>query len=138
MLAWIPLIGWSFVAALEKARFRPIIQEISGQLLARPDTVEHWQASEKFKSLGQPLRSLIASEFGWPNDHFLPEDPFVIVFWAHRDGLDQVFVIQTIEKESGIEITADDLKALWRDGTFGDFVKLIASRILKVGAAVRP
>jgi hypothetical protein len=129
ILIWIPLIGWPFCGALQEERFRPIIAEIEGQLLARPETDQYWETCAGFEDLSRRLRGLIATEFHWPNDHFLPDDPFEIVFWDHGVSMDGIWTIQCIEEEFGIEISADDLMPLWQGGTLGDFVAIIASRI---------
>ena len=128
ILAWIPLIGWTFAHVLQEERFRPIIAEIERQLLARPETDQYWETYDEFGCLNRRLRKLIATEFHWPNDRFLPDDSFEIVFWDHGVSMDDLWTIQCIEEEFGIEISADDLMPVWQGGTLGEFVTLVALR----------
>jgi len=127
ILMRIPILGWAFGSALEQDRFRPMVREIERQLLARPDTTSFWGAPSPRQQAGQRLRPIFADEFGWPNDHFLPEDPFGIVFWAHQDGLDDVSAIQKIEKTFNVSLPIPALEGLWRHGTLGDFIELLLS-----------
>ena len=121
----IPFLGWSLAAALEQSRFRPMVQEVERQLRARPDTTNNWGAPSPRQEVSRRLRPILADEFGWPNDHFLPDDPFGIVFWAHRDGLDDVLAIQQIEKLFAVSIPIAALEELSRHGTLGEFVDLL-------------
>ena len=125
ILMWIPILGWGLAAALEKARFRPMVREIERQLRARPDTTHYWGTQSPQQEVGQRLRPVLADEFGWPNDHFLPDDPFGIVCWAHLDGLDDVFAIQHIEELFDVALPVPALERLWQHGTLGEFVDLL-------------
>jgi hypothetical protein len=127
ILTRIPILGWPFAATLEQDRFRPIVHEIERQLRERSDTTSFWGDPGARQDTAKHLRRILADEFGWPNDYFLPDDPFGIVFWAHCDGLDDVSAIQRIEKVYAISLPIPELEHLWQHGTLGEFVDLVLS-----------
>jgi acyl carrier protein len=127
LLMWLPIIGWTVAAALEKARFRPMVRTIDQQLRERPDTSEQWGSDPRRQEISATVRSLIAEELGWPNDHFIPDDPFGIAFWGHQDGLDDVSAAMRIEKQFGFRLPDSEWERFWCHGTLGEFVdRLIA------------
>ena len=122
-LMWLPIIGWTFAAALEQARFRPMVRTIEQQLRERPDTSEHWGADPRRQEIAAAVRSLIAEELGWPNDHFIPEDPFGIAFWGHQQGCEDVQTIMRIEEHFSFRFPDSEWERFWRHGTLGEFVE---------------
>lgn len=104
-----------------------MVNDIERQLRARPDTAAWWGLGGQKQKLGQLLRPLLAAHFGWPNDHFLPDDLFRFVFWAHQDALDAESAIEQIEKTFGVTVSDADLERIAPSGTLGDFVDLISS-----------
>ncbi len=121
-LMWLPFIGWAFAAALVQARFRPMVRSIEQQLRERPDTSELWGSEPRRRELSSAVRTLIEEEFGWPNDHFIPDDPFGIACWGHEDGLDAVSAVTRIKKEFGFHQPDSEWERLWFHGTLGEFV----------------
>jgi hypothetical protein len=63
---------------------------------------------------------LIQENYQWPNDHFLPADPFDIVCLIPWDDLDIVELVMSLEEHLGV--TLDDAKALSWEGTTLDGV----------------
>lgn len=117
-----PIIGWAFASALEQARFRPMVRSIECQLRERSDTAGQWGSDPKRREVSTSFRRLIAEEFGWPNDHFVPGDPFGIACWGHRDGMDNVSAVMRIEKEFCFQQPDFEWERLWLHGTLGEFV----------------
>ena len=125
-LMWLPIIGWTFAAMLEQARFHPIVRSIEQQLRDRPDTSQLWGADPRRQRVSSAIRKIAEEECGWPNDRFIPADPFDIVFWGHTDGLDDVSAVMRIEKEFGLNLP-DSERLRWQ-GTLGELVdRLIAN-----------
>ena len=127
ILLRIPFLGWPFAAALEQARFRPMVHSIERQLRERPETSGEWPPNPRQQEICSALRRLIKEEFGWPNDHFIPTDPFGIAFWAHQDGLDDVSAVQRMEQEFGLRVPATKWEHLWSNGTLGELLELLVA-----------
>lgn len=125
ILLWIPFLGWPFAASLQDERFRPLVRCIEQQLLGRPDTSELWPTDPLRQKLSSALRRLIKEEFGWPNDHFIPADPFGIALWAHQDGLDDVSAVRRIEQEFGYQMPDSEWERFWCHGTLGEFLDIL-------------
>lgn len=124
-LAWIPVLGWTLARALEQARFRPLVQSIKQQLRNRGDTSELWGPEPGRQRASATLRRILQEEFGWINDHFIPEDPLDIVCWAHRDGLDGASFITRLEQAFGISLTDADWERVSHDGSLNDLLRLL-------------
>lgn len=102
-----------------------MILSIERQLLARPDPSDLWGRDPRRRELSLAVRTLIKEEFGWPNDHFIPDDPFGIACWAHRDSLDCVFAAQCIEKQFGFQQSSSKWERLYDHGSVGEFVEML-------------
>jgi acyl carrier protein len=127
-LMWLPIIGWTFAAMLEQARFRPMVRSIEQQLRERPNTSELWGGDTGRQQISAAIRKIAMEELGWPNDHFIPADPCSIVFWGHHDGLDSVSVVMRIEKQFGCDLSDSESERLRTHGTLGELVdRLIAN-----------
>jgi len=101
----IPVIGWAIAGHLWGKRTLPIVEEITQLLLARPKPEPQiWGNNPKRVKLGLYLSRVIQEEMSWINDHFIPDDPARVVFWAHEDGLDVEFAVLRIEEELEIQI----------------------------------
>jgi len=125
---WLPIIGWTFAAMLEQARFQPIVRSIEQQLCERPDTSQLWGADPDRQRISSAIRKIAQEECGWPNDRFIPADPLDIVLWGHKDGLDNVSAVMRIEKEFGFSLPDSDSERPRWGGTLGELVdRLIAN-----------
>ncbi len=119
---WLPLIGWECAATLERARFAPLVRSIEEQLLERSHTSGLWGADTRRQRVSSTVRKIAREELGWPNDHFIPGDPCAIVFWGHKDGLDDVSAVMRIEKELDVDLSDAESERLMRHGTLGELV----------------
>jgi len=88
MWSRIPLLGWFISGRLYVKRVSPVVQEIKTQLEARPIFPStEWGSNPRRLEMARGIRRIIRDQMGWPNDHFIPDDPMDIVCWAHEDGL---------------------------------------------------
>ncbi|MCW3097797.1 MAG: hypothetical protein JWL77_3415 [Chthonomonadaceae bacterium] len=69
----------------------------------------------------------IQEEYEWRNDHFLPGDPFDIVFLMPWDDLEIVEVIMECEDHLGIEIKNEDALA-WSGTMLGNVVDTLLAK----------
>ena len=127
-LMWLPIIGWTLAAMIEQARFHPMVRSIEQQLRDRPDTSQFWGADPRRQRVSSAIRKIAEKECGWPNDHFIPADPLDLVFWGHKDGLDDVSAVMRIEKEFGFDLPDSESERRRWQGTLGELVdRLIAN-----------
>lgn len=71
------LLGIPVVGPQEKA-----FAHISKQLSERdPKCLVAWGSDCRRQQLAMSCSKILKSEFGWPNAHFLPTDPFEIICW---------------------------------------------------------
>jgi hypothetical protein len=118
----IPLLGWWIASSMWAKRARPVEQEIEKQLLSRPETNPAlWGDNPRRVKLGQYISKIVKQEMGWPNDHFIPEDVFEIVFWSHHDALDIDEAILNVEDHLNIKIQENDVQR-WVGKTLGELV----------------
>jgi len=101
------------------------VREIEAQLKGRPDTSRAWADNPERQETAERICQLIRDDFNWPNDHFIPDDPLFIVWWAHTDGLDGSIAKLDVEKAFRVKLFDEDLVRLWHDGTLGDFVDFV-------------
>ena len=73
-----------------------------------------WGADERRLQFARWLCKATKDEIGWPNDHFHPDDPVRLAFWAYDDGLDIDFLLMAIEEEIGGKVTDADCAKLER------------------------
>ena len=69
---------------------------------------------------------LIKEKYDWPNDHFIPNDPFDIVFQIPWDDLDIIEVIMRCEEDLEIEIKDEEAQE-W-GGALGDIVDFLVAK----------
>jgi hypothetical protein len=125
---WLPIIGWTFAARLEQARFRPMVHSIEQQLRDRPDTSPLWGADPGRQRVASAVRKIAQEECGWPNDRFIPADPLDIVLWGHKDGLDSVSAEMRIEKDFGFRFPDSGSERPRRGGTLGELVNRLLAK----------
>jgi acyl carrier protein len=127
-LMWLPIIGWTFAAMLEQARFQPMVRSIEQQLRDRPDTSQLWGAEPDRQRVSSTMRKIAQEECGWPNDRFIPADPLDIVLWGHKDGLDSVSAVMRIEKEFSFRFPDPGAERSRREGTLGELVDRLLAK----------
>ena len=121
----IPILGWMIASRMWGDRTRPIVKKIECQLKSRSEPESGlWGESAAKIALARFVCHVAAEEMGWPNDHFIPEDPAGIVFWAHDDGLDVTFAVTKIEDHLGIKLEDAAVEA-WFHQTLGEVVEFV-------------
>lgn len=103
--ALVPLLGWAIAGSLWDKRTRPIVVSIESQLNERQEPESAvWGEDTSRREVALIVCRVVWKQLGWPNDHFIPEDPAAVVFWAHKDGLDVESAVMHLEDELGVRI----------------------------------
>lgn len=95
---------------------------LNRQLLARPrpDPLVWGEDPLRIK-MGLLVCKRIQTNYAWPNDHFLPEDPFKTITLLPWDDLDIVELVMALEEE--LDIVIVDAEAMsWDELTLGNVV----------------
>ena len=73
--------------AFHQRNGRGTVEQIAEQLELRPSFPAEAWGSEDRAAFAAAVGRIIAEEIGWPNSHFLPDDPLDLVFYcAGSDG----------------------------------------------------
>ncbi len=100
-----PLIGWLF----SSSDYEPVINSVKEQLLARPKPDPNiWGNNSVRQEMGQYLCATLKEEYEWPNDHFIPEDPFDIAFQIPWDDLQIVEFVMRVEEDLEFEVKDEE------------------------------
>jgi hypothetical protein len=76
----VAVVGWAAAYLMERARLRPAVERVNQALAARPPvTGEAWGEDPARRELAFFLCRTIASEAGWANERFMPDDPMGIL-----------------------------------------------------------
>lgn len=119
----LPLVGWWF----SPSDFKPVIDNINEQLLARPKPdITVWGNDLTRQKMAQYICSTIKTEYGWPNDHFIPNDPVEIVFQFPWDDLELVEFVMRVEEYLKIEIKDEEAET-W-DGVLAGIVDFLIDK----------
>jgi hypothetical protein len=96
---------------------RSTAEQIAEQLKLRPSfPAEAWGSDDR-AAFAAALGRIVADEIGWPNSHFLPDDPLdVVLYSAGSDGGEGLAISYNFEKAFGRRCEFGD------DRTFGEFV----------------
>jgi len=126
--ALIPLLGWAIAGSLWDKRTRPIVVSIETQLKDREGPESSvWGEETTRREVALIVCRVVWKELGWPNDHFIPEDPAAVVFWAHKDGLDVESAVMQLEDELGIRIGEAEVEN-WFHLSLDDVVQFLWAR----------
>lgn len=122
-----PVIG-----ALDKSH-----ADIAKQLVEREASYEgQWNAfTIEEKALARTIAQIAMAEMGWPNDRFIPDDPFEIVIWDAGDGLATGSALSKIERVLRL---AQKPESEWKDlatNTLGNVVKRLLSEAITADEA---
>jgi hypothetical protein len=79
------------------------------------------------KELARRISAIVRDGLGWPNDLFIPSDPFEIVVWDHYGDLGTTEVVNEIERQFSLRFTDSEWKEL-RQITFGEVVGFLVGR----------
>ena len=132
----IPFVGCGLASDFEQCRFKPIVNEIEKRLKGRIDSEveECWNKSSHNYETALSLMDISQHSIGWSKSRFLPNDPLLVVFWGHEDGLDWEEARLTIEHRFGLSLTEEEFIQS-EEMSFGEFVEFIDNkRVRKEGA----
>jgi hypothetical protein len=132
-LMWIPILGWAASYDLWWRRMAPLVESIESQLRARPEPdAALWGYVPRRAEIGRYVCAVARDEMGWPNDHFVPDDRFDIVFWAHLDGLDAAAALQEIELHLDLGMENSEVDRWFKErATLGEVVDYLLALIDK-------
>lgn len=95
---------------------RKTIERVAAQLAGRAEfPAVAWGTPDR-AAFAEAVGRIVAGEFGWPNAHFVPADPLVILFLPHFDGSEGLMIAYEFSKQFGRDICFGDGK------TFGELV----------------
>lgn len=121
---WVPIFGWLVAAVLSRSRCYGIESSIEQQLRLRdeiPDEV--WPDAEE-RAIARRIAQISMTEIDWPNDHFIPGDPFEIMVALRTGDLCELSAMVRIEEEFGVDL-AQVMFVPGANLTFGEIVKWI-------------
>jgi acyl carrier protein len=129
---WIPFLAWF---SPRNARYAEVAEDIRRQLLQRqaPDPAV-WGSDPVRLQTARSLCRWAQKQYAYPNDHFLPDDPFEIVFQMPWDDLEVVEFMICMEEAYDIAI-ADEECRRWR--TLGDVVDSLTIKVRELSRSRR-
>lgn len=131
----IPVIGWIIGSIQWTKRSQVILREAEQKLLARQKPNPTIWGQDVLRIETAHFVCAVAQDtLGWPNNHFIPDDPVSTVFWALEDSVPVEAVFLQIEARFDIEIEKIDVPR-WLDGTLGDIVDFV---VVKRRSAPQP
>jgi hypothetical protein len=123
---FIPLVGWTVAGTLERGRRRPKWEHIAGQIAVRTKRADRaWGDNPFRRAIAGAVSKVIRETFGWPNAHYLPDDPIALLMWTTGDGVSPISCAFSIEKR--LVVTLGDVTVEWHKMTLGQLVDHILS-----------
>lgn len=105
-------------------------KNLSDQLAKRPKPApEIWGDGPLRRRIGPFLSRILKENYDWPNDHFIPEDPFSIALLMPWDDLDVIEVSLQLEDALNIEMSNEDIETFF-DGTLGDLMDYLIGKLI--------
>ena len=86
-----------------------------------------WEAfSRREVNVARSVSSIAKKSLGWPNDNFIPEDPFQIVVWDRYGDLATVEALAGVEATLGLrKRTTEEWDALLGK-SYGEVIRIIS------------
>ena len=114
---WLGLTAMVGLLAFRQLNRRGTVELIAEQLKLRPSfPAEAWGSDDR-AAFAAAVGHIVADEIGWPNSHFLPDDPLEILFYcAGSDGAQGMAISYNFEKAFGRRCEFGNGR------TFGEFV----------------
>ncbi len=123
----LPLVG-----LYKPPNFSRAIEPVAEQLKTRqPPPPEVWGDDPARVNVAHYLCSAAQKRYQWPNDHFIPEDPFDVVFQIPFDDLEIVEMVLRFEEELKITISDEEAQQ-WADKTLGEVVDFLLRKTQKM------
>jgi acyl carrier protein len=88
-----------------------------------------WSENKQRREAFEAISKIIQRDFGYPNNYFIPEDPFEILFWFWDDfdGMAAVEASMNLEDKFGISLSEQDFVKML-NMTLGEVVDFIVSK----------
>jgi len=100
---FIPVLGWIASAVLQMRRRTPKAQHVDGQIRARRlPTWDAWGDDPDRRAAAVVVCQEIQKEFGWPNDHYLPDDPLRLLTWTAAPDVELLFALGEVGRRLGV------------------------------------
>jgi acyl carrier protein len=114
-----------FTSGSYYSNLRKATEHVTKELLARskPDPLL-WGDDPRRIQIGALVCKCIQENYFWPNDHFLPEDPFDIACLLPWDDLDIVELVMSFEEV--LDLTIDDAEV---ESWFGATLSTVVARL---------
>jgi hypothetical protein len=120
------LLDAPFIGVLDRA-FKGIVVQIQQRPQECP---EYWsQFSKREKAVEDAISRIAMEEIGWPNSHFIPDDPFEIIMWDGGDDLATAAALGRLEKELGLKRKSDSEWQNLASHTYGYVVQRLAEEV---------
>jgi|GEM_PF-6672830 hypothetical protein len=120
---FVPFLGPPVANLLCGFRARTVVQGLETELRRRHRAdLDVWSDVTEEALFAQSICELAMLEMSWPNDHFYPDDPAIVVFWNHRDSLDFATTIKDIEVNFEIELSDQEIER-WQSQSLGEVIK---------------
>ena len=109
-----------------KSDYLQVMEYLQRQLLtrSRPD-LRIWGEDPMRIRMGIVVCKKIQETYEWPNDHFLPEDPFDILMLMPWDDLEIAELVMGLEEDLEIDIPNPEVEA-W----FGATLSTVVDRLM--------
>jgi len=105
---WVPVLGWVVASVLEARRLGPCERRVREALAARPPIPSTVWDGEARARVAQDAGRGCAEAVGWPNDHFIPEDPMECVLCWRTGDLCEVEALMKLEQTFGMRFSKDE------------------------------
>jgi hypothetical protein len=109
---WLPIVGWLISSWLMRRRLSVFTQAIERQLAARirfPE--EEWGCDGQRLEFVRFVCRTLKTEVGWPNDHFVPDDPVWLLVGGYGDCLLPASIAIEIERYLDVRVAEKDWEA---------------------------
>lgn len=133
-LQWPPLfyqpvqLSWFQRLFAPDDRYRQVTEQLKRELKARPrPEPPTWGADPERVRIALLLCKKTQETYDWPNDHFIPEDPFEIIALLPWDDLDVVELAMALEEDLTIDIENFEVET-WASITLGEVVDQLLKR----------
>jgi hypothetical protein len=118
---FVPFIGWTVAAALERERRTPTWNHLARQIVRRTHrTTEAWGDDSTRRRVAEAISKLIQKEFDWPKPYFLPDDRIGLLMWAAGEGLSPIACAFSIQRT--LVVTLGNVTDQWQNMTLGQLV----------------
>lgn len=120
---WVPVVGWTIANELEKRRLSLGLELLAQQLASRPGPESYPNSPDDVRArVAACMARTVKDRFGWPNDHFIAEDPYkLMTFGDEGAGIEVINAVEEYLDLPQGTITNEQIEDFCRM-TFGQVV----------------